>query len=463
MRSALCSACLFLLLCTAFAQSDRGTITGTVADPAGAMVPNATIAAKNTETGALSQVSSTSTGNYTLAQLPPGVYQLTVSAPGFKQYVRTGITVLVAQTLRIDVPLEVGNIAETVTVNADAPLLRTESGDLSHNVTSQRLNDLPVLPATGAIRDPYAVVQLLPGTTYGSAGSPGQIRVNGGIANTQTLRIEGQDSNSGIDSGFQYMSQPSVDAIEEFAIQTSNFAAEFGQVGGGLFNLTMRSGTNALHGSAYDYWVNEAFNANMAFLNQRPRNRKHDYGFTLGGPVYIPRLYNGGDKTFFFFNFEQFRTTTMNVTPNTIPTVAMRNGDFSAILTGRNLCLATNPNCDPLGRPIMENAIYDPSTERIVNGQVVRDPFLNNKIPTSSFDPVSAKIQALVPQPTNNGLINNFNPQQLIPNAKTIPAVKIDHYFSPKIKISGYERWFGFSRLHGVRQPRANPYVPTEL
>jgi len=207
----------------------------------------------------------------------------------------------VAQTLRIDVKLEVGNITETVTVNADAPLLRTESGDLSHNVTSQRLNDLPVMSVAGGMRTPYAALDLIPGVSAGGSATTSNIRMQGAPAGTQTMRIEGQDANLGIDSGFQYVSQPSVDAIDEFAIQTSNFAAEFGQAGGGVMNATIKSGSNTIHGSAYDYIANEALNANNAYTNARPRNRKNDYGFTLGGPVYIPGIYNGKDKTFFLF------------------------------------------------------------------------------------------------------------------------------------------------------------------
>ncbi len=444
---------MLVLVGLVFAQSDRGTITGTIADPAGALIPGAKIEAKNAETGALYQVVSTSTGNFTLTQLPAGTYQISASASGFKQYLRTGITVLVAQTLRIDIPLEVGNISETVTVNADAPLLRTESGDLSHNVTSQRLNELPIMSIGGGIRTPYAAADLIPGLSSGGSSTSTNIRMQGAPAGTQTLRIEGQDANLGIDSGFQYVSQPSVDAVDEFAIQTSNFAAEFGQAGGGVINAAIKSGTNTIHGSAYDYFANEALNANNAYANARPRNRKNDYGFTLGGPVYIPGIYNGKDKTFFFFNFEQYRTTATNIVPNTIPTAAMRTGDFSAILTGRNLCPAATPNCALNTRgnpvPIMENAIYDPSTEKIINGLRWRDPFPNNRIPTERFDKVAAKIQALVPSPTNNLLVNNFVPSQLIPNAKTIPAVKIDHYFSPKIKLSGY---WSYSTTIGRKQ-----------
>ena len=172
MRPILITLTCMLLMCgIAFAQSDRGTITGTISDPAGALIPGASIEAKNSETGALYNVASTSTGNYTLAQLPIGVYQLSVSVPGFKQFVRTGITVLVAQTLRIDVSLEVGEITETVTVNADAPLLRTESGDLSHTVTSDQLNELPILSIGSGMRTPYAAVQLVPGLSSGGSSS----------------------------------------------------------------------------------------------------------------------------------------------------------------------------------------------------------------------------------------------------------------------------------------------------
>jgi hypothetical protein len=286
MRSILLSAvCLLLFAGLALAQSDRGRITGALADPAGAMIPNAPIEAKNIETGAVYQVSSTSTGNYTLSQLPPGIYQLSVAAPGFKQFIRTGITVLAAATLRIDISLEVGAITETVQVNADATLLKTESGELSHNVSTDRVDALPLMMVGGGIRNPYNVVQLLPGgSQFG-----GTVRVNGSPGNTQTTRIEGQDSTPGLMSNATSMGQTGVDAIEEFAVQTSNFAAEYGQVGGGLFNLTMKSGTNDFHGSAYEYMRNEAFNASQPYVNTKSRERRHNYGFTVGGPMAIPK------------------------------------------------------------------------------------------------------------------------------------------------------------------------------
>src|SRR5215470_1100208 len=263
-RTLLLSSIILLVCSVSFAQSDRGTLTGTITDPTSAVIPGATVAVVNTETGTKYETVSTETGNYTLPQVPPGVYQFTAELPGFKKYVRNGINVLVAQTLRIDVSLEVGAATDEVTVSADAPLLRTESSDVSHNVNSARHDELPILGIGGVlsgsagIRNPYAMVQLIPGSTW----TPNSlVRLNGTPANTQSFRIEGQDASNSGTPGVPAQSQPGVDAIEEVAIQTSNFAAEYGQAGGGVFNVTMKSGTNQFHGTVYDNFVNEVFNA----------------------------------------------------------------------------------------------------------------------------------------------------------------------------------------------------------
>jgi hypothetical protein len=435
-----------LLTSLALAQSDRGTITGAIVDSTGAVIAGAPVQARQTETGAVFQAASSATGNYTLAQLPTGTYEMTVTAPGFKTFVRKNLFLPVAQTLRVDVPLEVGTRAESVTVSDAAPLLKTESGELSTNVTTDSMNNLPVLGigagASGAgIRNPYAVLQLLPGADWRPDSS---VRINGMPSNTQSMRIEGQDATNGLINQ-QSMTQPSIDAIEEFAVQTSNFAAEFGQVGGGYFNVTMRSGTNLLHGSAYDYFVNEALNAGTPFTNNgkgglvRNRQRRNDYGFTLGGPVFIPKLIHGRDKLFFFFNFEQYRETVINsTTPTTVPTAAYRNGDFRTALTGKNLCPTATPNCDPLGRPIPENGVYDPASQRVVAGQVVRDLFPDNTIPLTRQDPVSLAVQKLVPQATSNALTTNYLVSYRNPRLTYIPSVKIDYQLSANSKISGY-------------------------
>jgi hypothetical protein len=436
----------------AFAQGDRGNITGTVLDPAGAVVANAMIQARNTATGNVYQAATTETGNYNFSQLPVGSYELSVTVPGFKKFIRQGLTVQVAQTLGVDIPLEVGAATEAVTVTAEASMLKTESGDISTNVNVEALNQLPLLgigaAASGSsgIRNPNGVLDVVPGTYYVPNS---QVKINGAPSNTQSYHVEGQDATN---QGFPYAAaqvQPSVDSIQEVSVQTSNFAAEYGAVGGGFFNVTMRSGTNQLHGSGYDYLVNEVLNAGTPFTGPpftatradnlvRPVARRHDYGFTVGGPVAIPKIYNGRDKTFFFFNFEQFRESQIvNNTPITVPTADYRNGNFlGAELALGNKVLGT----DVLGRPILANEIYNPATARVdpVSGQRVSDPFPNNTIPSSMFDPVAVKIQNQIPMATGGGFINNLLPIYSSVRHTTIPGLKLDHQISEKQHLSFY-------------------------
>jgi len=425
-----------------FAQSDRGTITGTVSDPAGAVVAGAPIEIRNVETGVVSRAASSATGNFTLAQLPAGPYELSVTVAGFKKYVRQSLTVGVAQTFRVDVLLEVGSNTESVTVTEAAPLLKTESGELSHNVSTNTMNNLPVLSigagaSASGIRNPYAVVQLLPGANYASDAS---VRINGNPANSQAMRIDGQDATNGWYST-QSQTQASMDSIQEFAIQTSNYSAEFGLAGGGVFNLTMKSGTNQFHGSVYDYLVNEFLNAGTPFTDDgnghliRARQRRNDFGFTAGGPILIPKLYDGRNKAFFFFSYEQYRETTVNnATFTTLPTLDYRKGDFSAARTTRPSLVT-----DGLGRPVFENTIYDPLTDRVeADGLRYRDIFAGNLVPVTRMDAVAQKVQALIPLPTKAGLINNFSRNYSNPKSTTIPSLKGDYQLSSQAKLSAF-------------------------
>jgi hypothetical protein len=447
---------LVLLLSGAvFAQSDRGTITGTVVDPVGARVPNASVEAKNMQTGVVFKAATSDTGNYTLAQLPVGLYQVSVSATGFKQFVRTGITVSVAQTVRIDVALEVGSISETVTVSEEAPLLKTENGELSQVVTSNRMDDLPMINISQfGIRDTYAAINLLPGAGEINPGSwMGSLRVNGLPAGTESVLIDGQDATETAWSAAYNMAMPGMDSIEETAIQTSNYSAEFGQAGGAVFNMTMRSGTNHPHGSAYEYLRNDALDATQPYNHYLPVDKRHDYGFTLGGPVYIPHVYDGRDKTFFFFSFEQNRQSLTASSTMTVPTIAYRNGDFSSpsLLTGQVL------GTDAIGRPIYNGEIYNPATTRTVTGTsgtfagqqvVIRDPFMGcdgqhmNVICTTgpnavTFDPVAQRLQSLIPQPINNSPTNNFTVSYPNNPLTTIPSIRMDQNLSSRLKLSG--------------------------
>jgi len=447
MRSLFAAACLFLFATAAFSQGDRGTITGTISDQQGAVVANATIEARNVETGALYPATSTAAGIYTLSQLPVGIYEVTVTVPGFKKFVRQGLRVEVAQTMGIDIALEVGVTSESVTVSGDASLLKTESSDVSHNVTVQTLNELPMLGTGSAaagssgIRNPNNVAQLIPGMFYQANSN---VKVNGAPTNSQSYIVEGLDSSNQLINFAPAELQPSVDAIQEVSVQTSNYAAEFGG-GGGYFNVTMRSGTNSYHGSLYDYAVNEVLNAGTPFTSDpahpgnliRPRQRRHDYGWTVGGPVVIPHLYNGHHQTFFFFNFEQFRETqNISNIAQTVPIDAYRNGDFGPARTAVNNRVLTDP-FNTL--TLVQNTIYDPRNQVNMNGRLVTAPFPNNMIPRDRFDPVAVAIQKLIPEPTSpSSLINNFLPSYPSIRHTTIPAVKIDHQIGSKGHLSFY-------------------------
>src|SRR5687768_8026439 len=425
-----------------FAQSDRGTITGTVVDPGGGVVPGASVVAENPENGARYETVTTQTGNYTLVQVPVGVYHLSIELPGFGRFRQEGIRIFVGQTARIDATLKVGNLAEEVNVVADASLLDTQSAEIASSVTSENLNSLPLNfgargnQAAAAIRNPYSFVTLVPG---GNISSYSSLKVGGAPLNTFQIRVEGMEANNHRLMIRVDQVQPSVESLEEMTVHTSNFAAEYGQVAGGIFNLTAKSGTNTFRGSLFEYYVNEKFGSGIPFTNDgtgnlvRPPNRRNNYGGSVGGPLTIPGVYEGRNRTFFFYSFEQFRQIeTRSGLLQTMPTDRMRNGDFGEALTGR--VLAT----DPLGRPIMENAIYDPRTTRVVNGQVVRDPFPNNVIPAALLDPVALRIQALIPKATRGGIINNWDQSFPADTIKSISTLKVDHSFSPQGKLSGY-------------------------
>ncbi len=442
---------LYLLLSvSATAQTDRGTITGTITDPVGAVVPGATITALNKATGSSTQTVTTSTGNYTLPSLASGVYDLTIEAKGFNKYIQEGIDVQVAQTARIDIALKIGSASESVTVNADAPLLKTESAEQSSVLSGEKVNELPLTLTSAGIRNPIAFAQLAPGT-YAPAGGNFSMQVNGAPNNTYKTLMDGQDITSGIDPTHLSETQPSVEALQEMTLQASNFAAEFGQVSGGLINFTSKSGTNQYHGSVYDYWTNRVLNAGQAYTNNghgglvKPVNTNDNFDGSVGGPIRIPKLYNGKNRSFFFFNWDNFITHNQGSGFTTVPTAAMRQGNFSGILDNRNL------GTDPMGRPILEYVIYDPSSNFTFNGQTLRNPFPGNIIPQSRIDPVVAKVQALIPTPTNSGLINNLVVNDPLLTHVFVPSLKLDHTINEKTRMSIYwGEWRNFVPKNGA-------------
>ena len=454
----------------AFGQSDRGTITGTVSDPAGAVVASAPVEAKNTATGAVYPVATSGTGNYTLSQLPVGTYEISVTAPGFKKAVRAGIGVAASSTFRVDFTLEVGATTESVTITAEAPLLKTESGELSHNVTIDRADNLPLFTiggnntGAGNVRNPLAVLTLLPGAQFQNENT---LRINGMPSSSQSIRIEGQDATNGFWRELNQSVQTGTDAIQEVAVQTSNFSAEYGQAGGGYINYTMKSGTNQFHGSAYEYAQNDFMNGGLPFtdaglsnslkIGQHIRNslRRNDFGGNFGGPVRLPKIYNGADRTFFFFNYEQFISHTLTTNGlNTVPTAAYQQGNFGSAVAGQaQLAVGGVAQTDPNGVALFGNQIFDPDTQSTVNGLVVRQPFPNNTIPMNRLDPTALKIQSLLPQPTNGALTNNYAiPSYYNFTHIEIPSLKIDHNLAPTKKISV------FYSANRQTSPAANGY-----
>ncbi len=453
-------ALLLLSASIGFGQTALATITGTISDATGAVVANAPVTVKNLDNGQVYTAASSETGNYTVSQLPIGDYDLTVTVAGFKTYSHTKFHLAAAQTMREDVALQVGQNTESVTVTAESSLLKTESSELVSNTTLSQLNNLPVLQVgatNDGVRDVFSASKLQPGVQYANSGLFSAVVyavINGTPSNTLQTRLDGATMNptSTRLGGATMETQPSVDAIQEIAIQTSNFAAEFGTSGGAMVNLVSKSGTNQLHGSVYDYAVNEILNAGTPYTvlpgspNEHVRNklRQHDYGFTVGGPVWIPKIYNGTNKTFFFFSFEQFRVKNINTTlPDTVPIAAYRNGDFSNLLTAENRLVATasGPYVDPLGRTIPSGTIFNPNDVQTVNGQLVRNPFVGNKIPVTSFDPVAAKILALVPQPLGPNAAqvgSNYLAGIDEGRVSNIPSFKLDQTLGSKLHMSIY-------------------------
>jgi hypothetical protein len=460
--------CLVSAGLPAFGQGVNGTITGTVTDASGAVVSGAAVEATNVETGALYNAASTNTGNYAIPNLPVGSYTVTVKVAGFKTYTHTNLAITAGQILKEDISLQVGSAAESVTVSETASLLKTESGETAHNVTLKEMDELPLLVITGGYRNPFATLTTLPGSA--GAGTGGGVVVNGlgGNGTNAAYRIEGQDSSDRLFNLTEYpsMAQANVDAIQEISYQTSNYAPEFGQGGGMVINQTIKSGTNIYHGTGFEYFVNEDLGAGYPFSISggpgsiqggdggkfRPVYRRHDYGGTLGGPVSIPKLYNGKDRTFFYWAYEEFRYHQLFTFADTVPTPAYRNGDFSAISTNGtcSLCAAYGiPTgglggagyTDALGRPMFANTVYDPATRgTLANGLQYANPFPNNMVPATRFNQTALLMQALFPNPNPNNpnLISNYTGSIAGGQYSAIPTLKIDEIISSKDKLSGY-------------------------
>ncbi|HUK48223.1 MAG TPA: carboxypeptidase-like regulatory domain-containing protein, partial [Terriglobales bacterium] len=456
-----------ILVSTVTAQTNQGSIAGNVSDPSGAMVPNAKVVAREVDTGTTYQTVSSSAGAYRFPNVNIGTYNVTATASGFKVATLTGVAVQVASTTALDIKLQTGVVTENVEVNAEAPTVASESSDIGTVVTQQQTLQLPLAlgSTVQAMRSPEAFVFLTPGAVGpgSDSGNGGtfESKISGGQNYATEVLLDGASTTRSENGSSFDETAPSVEALGEFKVLTSTIPAEFGRTTGGVESFTTKSGTNAYHGDVYDLFRNEDLDANTwgndlnlkynigpRSASATPLDRQNDYGVTMGGPVRIPHIYNGTDKTFFFFSWEQYRQNQGGVQTSTVPTTPERGGDFSQILDTANV-LGTNP-CD--GTPIYQGEIFDPTTTRTVGGVECRTAFMNeagstgNVIPSGMFSNVGQKLMSFYPDPQNGNLTNNYLFPYSYPILDTTTTVRIDQNISEKMKA-----YFTYSSRENVR------------
>ncbi len=399
------------------AQSSRSTITGRVTDSSGGSIPGATVTAKNAETGVGYTATTNATGNYSIQQLPEGAYKLTVEGNGFSTAVQDNVQLTLAQTLTFNATMQVGQVNESVEVNGTALAVQSNSSEVATSVTRQLVMDLP-LSVSGNTRNIESFLFLTPGVT----GTTANTQINGSQSRSKEVLIDGASSISP-ESGGTLFSTPSVEAISEFQLLGADFNAEYGRTGGGFEIFTTRSGTNDFHGSVFDYLRNDVFDARGFFALATPVNRQNEYGVVFGGPVWIPKVYKGRNKTFFHFVYSGFRyrqgasNSVISVAP-----AAFRAGDFSSLVNSS-------------GQKV---AIYDPDSTALMDGVTTRTAFPNNQIPVSRFSAVSQSILPLLPQTSNLNLLNNYLATGATKVDKDQIDIKIDHNFSDRHRVNGF-------------------------
>jgi carboxypeptidase family protein/TonB-dependent receptor-like protein len=414
---------LLALNVPASAQVSSGAITGSVRDASDAAVPGAKVKITQTATSVSRETVTDERGQFSAPNLRPGEYSVTVTATGFQGRTFTGIILAVDQTVNLPASLQPGTVEQSIEITGAAPLLDSSTSSLGQVIDNKKIVDLPL---NG--RNPFAL-GLLTGFTTPVRGVASNLPFVGGGGRWQNndVLLDGVDNNTmatggGIGvSGINYI--PSVDAVAEFKVKTNNYSAEFGRSAGTIVSATTKSGTNQFHGALWEFVRNEKFDANNFFSNasNTPRQpfKQNQFGFAVGGPVRIPKLYDGHSKTFFFADYEGLRRrTSASSTLRDLPPVAFRNGDFSSF----------------------NRKIYDPRTRRLVNGRVVADPFPGNIIPANLLNPAAVATLKLLPEP-NTGAPNALAANYLFLAAQPFNSdqydVRIDHLFNEKNTVFG--------------------------
>ena len=407
----------------AFAQTG-GLINGETRDPSGALIPNASVIVTNMETGVSRSTITNTSGLYSFPDLTPGVYEVKVTVPGFDTVVKTNIPLQVQQTARVDFTLTVGQSTQTVEVAANAALLSTENATVGTVIEQQRIIDLPL---NG--RSFFGLVALSPNVTYGFTPAQQASSRLGGSRSTLTIAMSGAratwsnytlDGITNTDIDFNtYILQPSVDALQEFKVQSGVYPAEFGREAGQV-NVSTKPGTNTYHGTFFEFLRNNALDARNYDFSSSTRSatnpspastpyRQNQYGLTLAGPIQIPKLFNGKNRLFFMSNWEGFKSRTTTSSLATTMTAAMRNGDFSAVPT----------------------ALQDPNSRSGTFPNIISSPFPGNQIPANLFDKNSVALMKFFPLPNQPAA-----PGLPLRNYQYLSKTPVDRTMSPSASTS---------------------------
>lgn len=422
-RFGLTLAATALLACALVWAQGTGAIVGTVTDPSGGVIPNANVKATNVATALTREAATNSQGYYVIPSLHPATYTLSVTAPGFREYTQRGVVLLADQSATVNVALAVGQQSQTVTVESGGVQVDTTTATLKGVVDQTRMIELPLngrnaaelsLLVAGAVSAPSA------GANQGLTKTPPgavTISTNGSFSNEVSYMLDGgnnTDSFTQINLPF-----PFPDALQEFSVLTSNYRAQYGENTGGVVDVITRSGGNAVHGDVFGFVRNAVFNARNFFEANRDQLKRAQAGGTIGGPITIPSLYSGRDRTFFFFGYQETRIRNLTGTSSAfVPTADELNGDFSALLD------AANP-ANPQGKV---TRIVDPTT-----GQ----PFPGNRIPVSRFDPAALNVVKVLPHPAGTGQV--FYNRRIAQDTHELVS-RGDHSFRPADQLSF--RWY---------------------
>lgn len=403
-----------------WAQGNLGGITGTVTDASGAVVPDVEIVLRNLETNEVRTTRASESGVYLFRGLPPGSYRLEAEKTGFKKFVLERVQVLTATVATVDVRMELGAVAESVMVSAEVVTLQTSSPEVGTVMSRQALLDLPIQIGGGAStvaasgrRQPETFIFLTPGVT----GNQWSKTINGSPDFTQEILIDGISAQLATTPGFLAQTSPPYEAIEEFKVQNALFPAEYGR-GFGVINYTLKSGTNQFHGTLFEFLRNDKLDARPFFNRTRPIVRFNEFGGSLGGPVRIPKVYDGRDRTFFNFNYTGLRNSPpFPGALISVPPQAFREGDFSGYVDASN-------NLIP---------VFDPAT---TTADGTRQPFAGNRIPASRFSRVARTALGLVPQPDLPGYFNNYINRSANPVEDDVWSLKVDQAITSGQRLS---------------------------